>query len=159
MIQLKLHDGRIIEIKKSSIAVFSKYIQTADKKEAGGVLVGKRLLNNTIVVTFASEPGNLDRRSKFRFRKNPVHHKQFVDEHLNRSDRFVGFIGEWHSHPEPVPTPSQIDYKSWKKIITDNCDTSLLFVIVGTVKIGIFYLDNETWKNVKFTITEGSNEV
>ncbi|WP_225745012.1 Mov34/MPN/PAD-1 family protein [Marinilactibacillus sp. Marseille-P9653] len=159
MIQLKLHDGRIIEIKESSIEVFFKYIQTADKKEAGGVLVGKRLLNNTTIVTFASEPGNLDKRSKFRFRKYPAHHKQFIDQHLNQSDRFMGFVGEWHSHPEPVPTPSQTDYKSWTKIITDNSDTSLLFFIIGTVKIGIFYLDNKTWKNVEFTINDRSDEV
>lgn len=159
MIQVKLHNDSTIEVNENAMNVFKKYIQKFNKKEAGGVLVGKRLLNNSTIVSFASEPSVLDKRSRVKFRKHPAHHKQFIDEHLYRSDNFMGYIGEWHSHPEPVPTPSRTDYKSWNKIITDNSDTSLLFIIVGTVKIGIFYLDDKKWKSIYFIVTDGRDEL
>ena len=33
------------------------------------------------------------------------------------SNGTVTYIGEWHTHPELTPNPSQIDLNSWKNLL------------------------------------------
>lgn len=156
MIKLSFRDNTFIEIQGPVLTTFKRHVQVNSKKEAGGVLVGKRLINGDLVIVSASEPTNLDKRTIFSFKKHPQTHKEFIDKILIYSEGFIGFIGEWHSHPEPVPTPSKTDYKSWKKIIRDNGDNSLVFIIIGTVMVTIYYLVDDSWKEIQFNvISEG----
>ena len=44
------------------------------------------------------------------------------------------YVGDWHSHPEPSPTPSQIDIQSIREMYRRSRHglASFLMVIVGT---------------------------
>ncbi|MFX9397410.1 Mov34/MPN/PAD-1 family protein, partial [Acinetobacter baumannii] len=49
------------------------------------------------------------------------------------------YLGTWHSHPQNIPTPSNIDYADWKSCILRNPDRQLFFAIVGIQAIRIFF--------------------
>ena len=44
------------------------------------------------------------------------------------------YIGEWHSHPSFVPTPSQTDHQTMLSIINDS-QTGALFIVLLIVKL------------------------
>lgn len=152
MIKFIFRENTFIEIQLSTLVIFRKYIQVGNKKEAGGVLVGKRLKNGDLVIVCASEPTSLDKRAVFSFRKSPKSHKIFISNYQSESNGFIGFVGEWHSHPEKIPTPSETDYKSWRKIMKNNKDDSLVFIIVGIMMTAVYYLVDNSWKEIKFNV-------
>ncbi|WP_196062344.1 MULTISPECIES: Mov34/MPN/PAD-1 family protein [unclassified Serratia (in: enterobacteria)] len=80
--------------------------------EAGGTLIGERR-GQHIVITNISEPGQDDVRSRTRIERKGAHHQQKVDDLFQQSDGFLVYLGEWHTHPEDFPQPSDIDIKSW----------------------------------------------
>ncbi|WP_269139197.1 Mov34/MPN/PAD-1 family protein [Burkholderia pseudomultivorans] len=43
----------------------------------------------------------------------------------------MDYLGEWHTHPEAVPTPSSIDTGEWRKICAKKSDF-MMFLILGT---------------------------
>jgi integrative and conjugative element protein (TIGR02256 family) len=56
-----------------------------------------------------------------------------VDAAWGESGGSRNYLGEWHSHPEDVPAPSDIDIENWHRIIAQTvCEQDfLLFAIVG----------------------------
>jgi hypothetical protein len=50
------------------------------------------------------------------------------------------YLGDWHSHPEPVPHPSYVDEADWRRIVrtAKYGQPFLFFVIVGTDEIGVW---------------------
>ncbi|HGZ7230805.1 TPA: Mov34/MPN/PAD-1 family protein, partial [Streptococcus pneumoniae] len=114
--------------------------------EAGGIFVGKRLLNNSILIINFSEPQDNDVRSRFKFSKTSQNHQKFADDYFDKSSGFISLIGEWHTHPEDIPTASFVDINSWEKIISDN-DDRLFFLIVG-IRAGRFYFkESNKWQS------------
>jgi integrative and conjugative element protein (TIGR02256 family) len=87
------------------------YRQTKKRnKEAGGLLIGHHLLGEDhLVVDQITEPTRWDKRFRsFFFRSNK--HNRLVYKVWCDSDRTETLIGLWHTHPEPVPTPSGVDF-------------------------------------------------
>ncbi|RQL70933.1 hypothetical protein BJI62_20455 [Acinetobacter pittii] len=35
------------------------------------------------------------------------------------SNGILQYIGEWHTHPEPQPRPSNCDYQGWSQLISN----------------------------------------
>jgi len=91
--------------------VFSKYQQTGlSMMEAGGYLIGQQF-ENQLVVQVATEPGVGDTRKRFFFRRNKCRGQRIVDEIWGASGKKMIIAGEWHSHADPFPVPSEIDIK------------------------------------------------
>lgn len=42
----------------------------------------------------------------------------------------VRYIGEWHTHPQEVPSPSHIDLDEWETLATSRADRRPLFAVV-----------------------------
>ena len=85
---------------------FERYQQTAKKdKEAGGQLFWKYADEGHILVGAITGPRPTDKRSRTGYKAD---HKQ---EQLE-IDHFYGeglyLLGDWHTHPEPVASPSVI---------------------------------------------------
>ncbi|HGA1211101.1 TPA: Mov34/MPN/PAD-1 family protein, partial [Streptococcus suis] len=114
--------------------------------EAGGIFVGKRLLNNSILIINFSEPQDNDVRSRFKFSKTSPYHQMFADDYFGKSLGFISLIGEWHTHPEDIPTASCVDINSWEKIISDN-DDRLFFLIVGLRAGRFYYRESNKWQS------------
>lgn len=49
------------------------------------------------------------------------------------------YLGEWHTHPEEIPTPSVIDRIGWaKKLLADSFSEAIFFVILGTTTVRVW---------------------
>lgn len=103
---------------------------TQFRHEVGGVLVGSRR-GPHFHIRDASLPQTSDRASPVRFWRRPDGHQEFVDSAWHKSKGHVIYLGEWHSHPEAVPTPSTIDRSSWASTVRTH-GRPMVFVIVGT---------------------------
>jgi integrative and conjugative element protein (TIGR02256 family) len=110
--------------------------------EAGGILLGRHLLDsNDVVVDEVSTPQSSDRRSRFSFFRSSTH------EHIARQrwleqGHTSAYLGLWHTHPELYPTPSSIDRRDWEQAVSGDTfeGDRLFFPIIGTRSIRIWTL-------------------
>ena len=132
LIKLNLNKNFRIEIPIEIYASLLEYRQMASEPEAGGIFVGKRLLNKTILVVDISKPESDDLRGRFTFSKTSPTHQQFADDYFDKSSGFISLIGEWHTHPEDHPHPSGLDRSEWNRLSAQRRDKRpMLAVIVG----------------------------
>ncbi len=117
-------------------------------REAGGALLGRYIIDaSDVVVDDATTPMEMDQRGRHRFVRQPVGHQEVVDAVWRNSQGTCHYLGEWHTHPEPVPSPSRVDIMNWKRLLAKYRDDpdSLYFVIVGTEHINV-------WQGYKGTL-------
>ncbi|EML2029432.1 MULTISPECIES: Mov34/MPN/PAD-1 family protein [Acinetobacter calcoaceticus/baumannii complex] len=142
-----IEDYYTIHLKQFELFISYKVIQTwmayrqLDHKdlEACGVLIGNQNVSNQYWIEDVTEPMPTDCRSTHRFiLKDPGHQKK-VDLAFSKSNGTSIYLGTWHSHPQAIPTPSNIDYADWESCISRNPDRQLFFVIVGFKVIRIFF--------------------
>lgn len=109
----------------------------ADAPEAGGVLLGRHLRDGSaIVVDAVTVPMGGDERARTRFHRARRRHQAAIDAAWVASDGTCTYLGEWHTHPEPIPSPSPIDLRDWRRRLRqDRYTPPLLFAIVGTAAI------------------------
>nr|WP_254627998.1 Mov34/MPN/PAD-1 family protein [Myxococcus sp. CA040A] len=114
--------------------------QVADHDaEAGGVLLGRILVNcDDVVIDEVTLPMTEDTRGRFTFHRARSRHQQVVDDRWKDSRGTCLYLGEWHTHPEPYPTPSHVDVGDWRRRLREDQfeGESLLFLIVGTHSVG-----------------------
>jgi integrative and conjugative element protein (TIGR02256 family) len=98
-------------------------------KEAGGQLFAQ-FGAECIRIQAATGPYRSDKRSRHNF--TPDRHKEqrdidhFFPEHLH-------FVGNWHTHPQPVPKPSETDIFNTRQRfkLSDHSLQAFVIVIVG----------------------------
>jgi integrative and conjugative element protein (TIGR02256 family) len=134
--------GGIVEFSPDAVTTLRSYRQVGlFSLEAGGMLLGRLILGgNDVVVDSASEPAPEDRRARYWFRRARRPAQTVVDRVWRESNGVVNYLGEWHSHPERIPSPSCIDRRDWRRVsrLTKSEADHLLFVIVGTEAIRIW---------------------
>lgn len=99
------------------------------RSERGGILLGLRR-GRHFEINEATLPTAWDRGSMFAFRRSAAGHQAVALRRWRGSQHTVDWIGEWHSHPEHLPSPSSIDLRSWRDI-TRHRAASMVFVILG----------------------------
>ena len=111
-------------------------------REAGGVLMGRHLLDSyDVVVDEVTTPQNTDRRSRCNFYRSHKHEliarQRWLQEHNTSA-----FLGLWHTHPERDPTPSGVDRSDWQQAVSNDTyeGDRLFFPIVGTHCIRVWTL-------------------
>lgn len=109
-------------------------------REAGGVLMGRHLLDShDVVVDEVSTPQNTDRRGRCSFFRSHKHeqvaHQRWLHEHSTSA-----YLGLWHTHPERDPTPSGVDLRDWENAVANDVyeGSRLFFPIVGTERIRVW---------------------
>ena len=118
------------------------------EEEAGGILLGQYApgregsVGKAVLVTKASVPTNRDQRGRRSFIRDAETAQIIVDyEHYNSAGRTM-YLGEWHTHPEGVATPSRQDCKMIARSFRENdLNTEfLILVILGTEEdyIGLY---------------------
>lgn len=112
----------------SIVQPYAQISKTAS--EAGGILLGYRR-GKHLHITSATKPQNDDVRERFRFLRQDKQHEVIARKVWNESGLTLGYIGEWHTHPESSPIPSPIDLREWGKILTRQQEC-MAFVILGT---------------------------
>ena len=110
-----------------------------EAREAGGVLLGRWVRDTTdYVVDRIGEPGSSDVRKRTFFRRARQPALRLIEEAWRGSAGSTLYLGEWHTHPEPNPTPSCLDQRGWSRIARKAkfVPPHLFFVIVGISRVG-----------------------
>lgn len=91
--------------------------QDATSPEAGGMLFSKDLYTDLLIVSRISLPKRNDTRLRFFFRINRKSAQRVIEKNFREG---YYYIGDWHTHPEPDPTPSITDIKTIKSIFNES---------------------------------------
>lgn len=113
--------------------------------ESGGIIVGTlEPNNNRVVATDITEPQEGDSCLRYRFNRTQIGHQEIMDNLWEQSKNTKSYIGEWHTHNQSIPQPSNIDFNNWLKISNRKHNSDwLFFIIVGTEQIGVWTISNE----------------
>ena len=123
--------GPSVVLTDDAIAAMIRHRQKSIKdKEAGGQLFARFEGNNTIIVE-ATEPKALDKRSRYGFIPSQWLQRQEIKSKYTQGKHFVG---DWHTHPQQVPSPSGDDKESMIDCFRKSRHElkAFLMVIVGT---------------------------
>ena len=135
-------DGNSFQIGDQALAVLLSHRQLEPSAhEAGGILLGRLLLDsNDAIADEASQPVETDRRGRFFFQRARVPAQKRVTAAWMKSDRSAQYLGEWHTHPQDDPIPSNKDLNDWDRLLRVTvCEhTSLFFAIVGLKRIRVW---------------------
>ena len=141
-------DAGRIKLSENVLATIDPFAQhSPDAPEAGGVLLGRHLKDNSdIVVDDVSSPMEGDIRRRHFFLRRKRNHQKAIDRAWRESAGTCTYLGEWHTHPEPDPRPSAFDLINWNaRMCLDRHSGILFFVILGTQSIRIWEGRN-CWK-------------
>lgn len=129
-------NGGRIKLPAEVIASIHSYVQKdRHKPEGGGVMLGRYIIDSQdIVIDKISFPMPGDRATRTTFFRKKKEHQKIIDREWAASRHTCTYLGEWHTHPEPYPSPSSIDDTNWKRKLRDDIvdSDSLIFLIVGT---------------------------
>lgn len=102
--------------------------------------MGRHILDTCdIVVDLVTVPLPGDHQSRTRFFRARRQHHALIDQAWRESGGACTYLGEWHTHPEPVPMPSPLDQLDWRrKLMVDHFSAALFFVIAGTEAVGVW---------------------
>lgn len=87
----------------------SEFRQTSGRDEAGGQLFAKFEKDSVIRVVRATGPSRRDRRGRFWFLPNRWREQAEIYRMYREG---LHFVGDWHTHPQETPEPSQKDVDS-----------------------------------------------
>lgn len=127
-----LPDGSVqLNFSDSVREVFERNIQASDLPESGGILLGT-VHERGLLVTVATTPTRQDRQLRYLFERFPFGHHAVARRLWRSTGGTTRYIGEWHTHPQDIPTPSDLDLKEWRQLAKARADKRpLLAVIVG----------------------------
>jgi integrative and conjugative element protein (TIGR02256 family) len=123
--------GRIsVGIQTQVLATFDAHRQRRFyQREAGGQLFA-RVRKDDWVICSATGPRPRDRRGRFSFWPHrPSEQEEIFQHHALGLD----YVGDWHTHPEDVPTPSSDDLSSISEVVRRSTHhlPGFLLLIVG----------------------------
>jgi integrative and conjugative element protein (TIGR02256 family) len=129
-------DGYLVVIMSSAYKKLYFHRQlNLENHEAAGVLIGERR-GEHIIIRHISEPGQDDIRTRFSVNRKGRHHQLAVNQAFYESKGILNYVGEWHTHPEDVPSPSLHDLTSWKKNLSDPAPSILLILGRKNIWVG-----------------------
>jgi len=99
------------------------------RSEAGGLLFAK-ISATQIAIQEATSPSRRDYRTRGRFILDLVEAQKVIAERFSSK---LHYVGEWHTHPEPVPRPTERDLKTIASVFEKSQHRlrSLILIIVG----------------------------
>ena len=118
-------------IQPSVLRTFTNHRQLrSDAPEAGGQLFA-RIDGANILLELATGPRKSDKRSRYSYQPDR-HAEQEEINQLHRENLL--FVGDWHTHPEPIPHPSPQDFASIRDSVAKSRHhlNGFLLAIVGT---------------------------
>jgi integrative and conjugative element protein (TIGR02256 family) len=105
-------------------------ITDGDDREAGGLLLGLRR-DPHLEITVITLPSPHDLRQRHRFVRQCDSHQRRATAAWQSSGGLIDYVGEWHTHPEAIPSPSGTDYKSLLMRSKQHRSETLVEIIIG----------------------------
>ena len=105
--------------------------RTARRREAGGQLFARFADRDTVRIGRATGPRWSDRRGRTFFLPNRWAERREIHRLFRSGEHFVG---DWHTHPEERPVPSDTDIVSVQEMFRQSSHAlgAFVMVIVGT---------------------------
>lgn len=128
-----------------------KYRQIKHGTESGGVLLGKILEDNTIIVCDCSKPCISGKASYAGFYRSADKANKIIEQAFIDSGGRLIYVGEWHTHPEDSPTPSNVDKHSLEDIynsVKNFYPDVLVYIIIGKKSNYYGYYDGVLHHNI-----------
>jgi len=122
-----------VEFSENVLSIFSKFKQKDSRScEAGGIILGQ-VKEDLIYVSKATIPNLKDSATRFSFVRDREIAQQFVDYEFYNSFGTIIYLGEWHTHSEKCPKPSNTDIKMIEKQFKENKlnEDFILMCIIG----------------------------
>ncbi len=145
-----------INITSSAINVIEKYKQITKKaKESGGILLGQ-IKGKEVYILEVSTPNKFDKASIYSFNCNKDAAQVIINYEFINSGKKTIYLGEWHTHPENYPKPSDIDKKMIIKQYFKNKlnEPFLILIIQGLKGLYIAIFDGKNITETKLTIID-----
>ena len=123
-------NGLILHIEQNVLAHLCGNAQRKCwSREAGGQLFAS-IKNNRWIVAKATGPRASDFRSRFSFRPDRKAEKAEI---LALFREGLHYVGDWHTHPQDVPSPSQTDIRNMTETVqsSEHSLPGFLMAIVG----------------------------
>ncbi|MGL4927146.1 MAG: Mov34/MPN/PAD-1 family protein [Plesiomonas shigelloides] len=139
--------GLSIEIDAAVLYTWRNHRQESSaSSEACGVLIGGfNPLQGVYQIVDITLPLSGDVRRYSSFVLQDAGHQRSVDSAFEASAGKHVYLGTWHTHPEPCPSPSDIDTRDWRACMARNPGRQLFFVIVGTESTRVFVASEVTF--------------
>jgi len=110
MIDIHFKYNISIHIHPSIIDTIRCYSQGAFDFEAGGILLGKKLIDSEdYTISELTRPNQFDKRTRFGFLRSKKAAQHVINQRWRNSKGIVNYLGEWHTHPFANPMPSMTD--------------------------------------------------
>lgn len=125
--QSKGRTSSAIRVAYSALEAAEAAARNATPDETGGILLGWRT-DGTIYISDALLVPD-DQAGSFSYQRSHAAAQAVLDAYIaHRSDPNIGYVGEWHTHPLPLP-PSPIDIRSLRLAARGLTDPIALLVI------------------------------
>lgn len=103
-----------------------------NKREYGGILLGKISEGGQVYVDIATEPSAFDISGNMSFVRNKKPAQDIIDHFWRESEGVVNYLGEWHTHPFESNNPSSGDIEMLNEALfyNENCFDFTLMIII-----------------------------
>lgn len=103
--------------------------------ETGGFLLGARRGSTLEIVEFTPQ-GRGDVANHVSFERVDTQHQLRADKAWKAAKGLVGLVGDWHSHPTGLGSPSGQDRQAWRTLVaTMNASAVGMIVVAGEVAV------------------------
>ena len=131
--------GQILIFPKTTIGHLERHRQLCpNSRESGGQLFA-RFEGKAIWIERATGPRRTDRRTRTTFAPNRGAERREIKRLFKEG---LHYVGDWHTHPEPSPYPSQIDIYNFMEMFRESRHklASFVAVVLGTASLpdGLF---------------------
>tara|TARA_R110001583_G_scaffold178502_3_gene334466 strand:+ start:1434 stop:1886 length:453 start_codon:yes stop_codon:yes gene_type:complete len=137
-----------IKFSEKVLISFLSQIEKFGMIETGGILLGF-IKNDTIYIEVASKPGENAIHEEYYFKADSDYVNMIIDMEYANSDGKIKYLGEWHTHPEYIPTPSELDLISLSEITTSKGDFCIM-VILGSLNFNLTDFNNCSTHIIKY---------
>ena len=151
-VKMNLPNCNVVDILTPVFDEICKWVQNSEEKpEGGGYIVGyQHIKTGNISLEAVSHPYCLDVKQRVRFDIRDPRHRLFLKKAERKRSYYMGV---WHTHPQKVPIPSNIDWHDWHETLSSDKTASqyAFFVIAGTQEIRVWVGNYNTGKITELT--------
>lgn len=132
-------DEVVLTINEENLNKLNLYRQLHDGiLESGGLLMGRTDIKGNTRIIDITKPQEHDIQRRIFFVRRDFEHKRLL---TIANEKCLYFKGNWHTHPQNIPSPSWIDLISWNKSLKKTKPGEskyVFFLIVGIKKIRVW---------------------
>jgi len=145
---LSFHDSnKELRLNSNVIEKFREYQQIGNKKESGGVLLGK-IYNDYDEILEITTPNRFDNRGLFFFIRSRKPAQVEINRKWKQSEGKLIYLGEWHTHSEINPIPSSTDKEMIQQMLnTTKMEIDYLYLIIVGLE-NTFYVGRKSYSSL-----------